>query len=83
MLHLLLHCLILVPVKKVSAIAEAMSLGGENVEVYVKPGQDEISSLSISFNRMRESLRHAMDTMMDDLIEWQLTFRSRPLSLPA
>ena len=83
MLHLLLHYLILVPVKKVSAIAEAMSLGGENVEVYVKPGQDEISSLSISFNRMRESLRHAMDTMMDDLIEWQLTFRSRPLSLPA
>jgi protein-histidine pros-kinase len=82
-LHLLLHYLILVPVKKVSAIAEAMSLGGENVEVYVKPGQDEISSLSISFNRMRESLRHAMDTMMDDLIEWQLTFRSRPLSLPA
>ena len=27
----------------------------------VKPGKDEISSLSVSFNRMRESLKHAME----------------------
>ena len=62
-LNLLLHYLILVPVKKVSAIAEAVSLGTENVENYVKPGQDEISSLSVSFNRMRESLKRAMDML--------------------
>lgn len=59
-LNLLLHYLVIVPVKRVSAAADAISLGEENVEPYVKPGKDEISSLSVSFNRMRESLRHAM-----------------------
>jgi len=59
-LNLLLHYLVIAPVKHVSAIADAVSLGDENVETYVKPGQDEISSLSVSFNRMRESLKHAM-----------------------
>jgi methyl-accepting chemotaxis protein len=59
-LNLLLHYLVIAPVKRVSAIADAVSLGDENVETYVKPGQDEISSLSVSFNRMRESLKHAM-----------------------
>jgi protein-histidine pros-kinase len=44
----------------VSAVAEAVSLG-EDVEPYVKPGKDEISALSVAFNRMRESLRHAME----------------------
>jgi HAMP domain-containing protein len=62
-LNLLLQYLILAPVKKVSAIADAVSLGEENIEVYLKPGQDEISSLSISFNRMRESLKRAMDML--------------------
>jgi HAMP domain-containing protein len=61
MLNLLLHFLVIVPVKRVSAMADAVSLGEENVEAYVKPGKDEISSLSVSFNRMRESLRHAME----------------------
>jgi methyl-accepting chemotaxis protein len=60
-LNLLLHYLVVVPVKRVSAIADAVSLGEENVEAYVKPGKDEISSLSVSFNRMRESLKHAME----------------------
>ena len=59
-LNLLLHYLVIAPVKKVSAVADAVSLG-EDVEPYVKPGKDEISSLSVSFNRMRESLRHAME----------------------
>jgi protein-histidine pros-kinase len=59
-LNLLLHYLVIAPVKRVSAMADAVSLGEENVEPYVKPGQDEISSLSVSFNRMRESLKHAM-----------------------
>ena len=59
-LNLLLHYLVLEPVKKVTAVADAVSLGDENVEVYFKPGKDEISSLSVSFNRMRESLRQAM-----------------------
>jgi HAMP domain-containing protein len=59
-LNLLLHYLVITPVKRVSAMADAVSLGDENVEPYVKPGNDEISSLSVSFNRMRESLKQAM-----------------------
>jgi nitrogen fixation/metabolism regulation signal transduction histidine kinase len=62
-LNLLLHYLVVEPVKKVSAMAEAVSLGEENVETYIKPGKDEISSLSVAFNRMRESLKHAMDML--------------------
>jgi HAMP domain-containing protein len=60
-LNLLLHYLVLQPIKRVSAMADKVSLGEEDVEAYVKPGKDEISSLSVSFNRMRESLKHAMD----------------------
>jgi protein-histidine pros-kinase len=52
--------MVIVPVKRVSKAADAVSMGEEDVEVYVKPGKDEISSLSISFNRMQESLKHAM-----------------------
>jgi HAMP domain-containing protein len=62
-LNLLLHFLVIAPVKRVSAMAEAVSLGEENVESYVKPGKDEISTLSVAFNRMRESLKHAMDML--------------------
>jgi HAMP domain-containing protein len=60
-LNILLHYLVIAPVKKVSAMADAVSMGDESVAPYVKSGNDEISSLSVSFNRMRESLRHAMD----------------------
>jgi HAMP domain-containing protein len=60
-LNLLLHYLVLVPVTRLSTIADAVSLGEEDIETYVKPGKDEVSSLSVSFNRMRESLKHAME----------------------
>lgn len=60
-LNLLLHFLVLTPVRRVSKAADAVSMGEENVEIYVKPGKDEISSLSVSFERMRESLKRAMD----------------------
>jgi HAMP domain-containing protein len=58
--NLLLHFLVIEPVRRVSETADAVSLGEEGVEPYIKPGKDEISSLSISFNRMRESVLHAM-----------------------
>ncbi len=64
-LNLLLHMLVVAPVKRVTAVAEAISLGDETVEPYVKPGKDEISSLSVSFNRMFESLKHAMAMLAD------------------
>jgi len=62
-LNLLLHFLVITPVKRVSAIAEAVSLGDESVESFVKAGKDEISTLSLAFNRMRESLKHAMEML--------------------
>lgn len=58
--NLLLHFVVITPVKRVSAAADAVSLGDETAAPYIKPGKDEISSLSVSFNRMRESLKHAM-----------------------
>jgi HAMP domain-containing protein len=58
--NLLMHFLVVEPIKRVSAVADAVSLGHEDIEPYVKPGKDEVSSLSVSFNRMRESLKHAM-----------------------
>jgi HAMP domain-containing protein len=64
-LNLLLHYMVIAPVKRVTAMADAVSLGDETVEPYVKPGKDEISSLSVSFNRMRESLKHAMAMITD------------------
>ena len=62
-LNVLLHYMVIAPVKRVSAMADAVSLGTENVETYVKPGKDEISSLSVSFNRMRHSLDHAIQML--------------------
>jgi HAMP domain-containing protein len=59
-LNLLLHYLVITPVGRLSTIADAVSLGSEDIESYVKPGNDEISTLSIAFNRMRESLKQAM-----------------------
>jgi|SRR5271166_5984910 len=59
-LNVLLHYLVIAPAKRLTKMADAVSLGEEDVESYVKPGRDEISSLSVSFNRMRESLRLAM-----------------------
>jgi protein-histidine pros-kinase len=61
--NLLLHYLVIGPVKRVSAVAEAVSLGAEDVEPYVRPGRDEIATLSSAFNRMRESLKHAMEML--------------------
>jgi HAMP domain-containing protein len=62
-LNILLHRLVIRPVMRVSAIADAVSLGKADVETYIKPGKDEISSLSVAFDRMRQNLDHAMQTM--------------------
>ena len=59
-LNLLLHFIVVVPVVKVSKIANAVSMGEANIEEYETPGNDEIASLSKSFNRMRRSLDSAM-----------------------
>ncbi|MCP5419144.1 MAG: DUF3365 domain-containing protein [Gammaproteobacteria bacterium] len=59
-LNILLHVVVIKPVVKISDMASRVSLGEEEVPEYVKPGKDEIASLSASFNRMRRSLENAM-----------------------
>jgi protein-histidine pros-kinase len=59
-LNVLLHYMVIRPVVKLAAIANAVSLGELGVEEYEKKGSDEISVLSAAFNRMRRSLDSAM-----------------------
>lgn len=59
-LNVLLHYMVIRPAVKLAAIANAVSLGETGVEEYEKPGRDEISVLSVAFNRMRRSLDSAM-----------------------
>lgn len=59
-LNVLLHYMVIKPVRRVTHIANAVSLGESDVEEYEKRGRDEISVLSAAFNRMRRSLDSAM-----------------------
>ncbi len=61
----MLSRIVLRPVALMSTAAEKVSMGDFSVPEYAKPGRDEISSLSASFNRMRRSLERAMK-MIDE-----------------
>ncbi len=63
--NVLLTRIVVFPVRRMSEVAEKVSLGDFDTPEYSKPGRDEISSLSASFNRMRRSLESAM-RMIDD-----------------
>jgi len=63
--NLMLGRIVVGPVRRMSAIAEKVSMGDFSQPEYSKPGQDEISSLSVSFNRMRRSLERAMSMLND------------------
>lgn len=41
-----------------------------------------LSEEDLSFARVADRVEMASDMMMDDLVEWNLVFRTRPLSLP-
>lgn len=60
LLNILLHFVVIQPVTRMADIANEVSLGKPDVPEYVKPGSDEIASLSQSFSRMRLSLENAM-----------------------
>jgi protein-histidine pros-kinase len=60
LLNLLLHFLIVRPVRTISAVAGEVSLGNLDIPEYQPRGRDEIASLAASFNRMRRSLVDAM-----------------------
>jgi protein-histidine pros-kinase len=59
MLNVLLHYLIIQPVRTISSAATDISLGHVAPELRLK-GNDEISMLFSAFNRMRRSVEHAM-----------------------
>ena len=63
--NVLLTRIVVFPVRRMSDVAEKVSMGDFDTPEYAKPGRDEISSLSASFNRMRRSLESAM-RMIDD-----------------
>lgn len=65
LLNVLLHFVVIQPAVRMARIANEVSLGKPDVPEYVKPGSDEIASLSQSFNRMRLSLERAMK-MLDE-----------------
>ena len=57
---LLLRVLVVKPVREISGMATNVSMGNLDVPEYVRETDDEIGSLSKSFNRMRRSLQNAM-----------------------
>jgi HAMP domain-containing protein len=59
-LNLLLHVVILRPVRRIATTANAVSLGEHDAPEIEAKGRDEIAALAASFNRMRKSLDHAM-----------------------
>jgi HAMP domain-containing protein len=60
LLNLLLHFVIVKPVRRISAIAGEVSLGNMEAREFMVRGHDEIASLAESFNRMRRSLANAL-----------------------
>ena len=65
LLNLLLHYVVIKPMKKIAENADKVSMGAlETPELPIK-GKDEITSLSQSFNRMHRSLANAV-RMLDE-----------------
>jgi HAMP domain-containing protein len=60
LMNLLLHFVIVKPIRRMSAIASEISLGNMAAPEFQERGHDEIASLGGSFNRMRRSLANAM-----------------------
>jgi HAMP domain-containing protein len=63
LLNLVLHFVIIRPIRRMSLIAEQVSLGNNEAPAFTISGGDEISSLAQSFNRMRRSLANAMQML--------------------
>lgn len=64
-LNLLLHYIVIKPVRAMSIKADEVSMGELDVEELSVSGKDEISSLGRSFNRMHRSLANAVK-MLDE-----------------
>lgn len=60
LMNLLLGAMVIVPIDRISKMAEAVSLGASDVPEYKPRGSDQIARLAESFNRMRRSLQEAL-----------------------
>jgi HAMP domain-containing protein len=60
LLNLLLHYIIIRPIRLISAGALEVSMGNMDAPEVVVAGKDEIASLAVSFNRMHRSLANAL-----------------------
>lgn len=65
-LNVLLHLVVIRPVRKLSVMADRVSRGEVDLEEAPVGGRDEIGALSGSFNRMRISLVTALRMLEDD-----------------
>jgi HAMP domain-containing protein len=59
-LNLLFHFVIIVPLRRISKLADEISLGNMEAAEFEFSSKDEVGSLAVSFNRMRRSLVTAM-----------------------
>ncbi len=60
LLNLLLHTVIIRPVRRIARTANEVSMGNMDAAEVAVRGRDEIASLAESFNRMRRSLANAL-----------------------
>ena len=65
-LNLLLHLVVIRPVKRLSAMADRVSHGDMDVDEIPVKGRDEVAMLTGSFNRMRISLVTALKMLDGD-----------------
>lgn len=63
LLNVVLHFMIIRPIREMSAIASDVSMGNTGAPEFAEKGNDEITSLAQSFNRMRRSLTNAMQML--------------------
>jgi len=60
LINVVLHYLIVRPVRRVVRIADEVSLGNMSVERFPEAGSSELNALTRSFDRMRTSLEKAI-----------------------
>jgi HAMP domain-containing protein len=58
-INLLLNFVVVRPIERIAATAEAVSMGDLTTPEYVHPAADEIGRLSQSFNRMHRTVVEA------------------------
>jgi len=63
LLNLVLHFMIIRPIRRMSTIASEVSLGNNDAPEFAEKGSGEVASLGQSFNRMRRSLTNAMQML--------------------